>query len=114
MNTVERIYKLCEERGVSIARLEKMCGFSNGYFRKLKKGVLPADRLLIVARCLDVEPAYLYATEGTAKLPSPILESIAYIEEHWDKNKFQSCYRERRRKEPAGKMAGICRRSYRS
>ena len=39
MNTVDRVKSLCKERGVPISRLEKACGFANGYIGQLKKVV---------------------------------------------------------------------------
>lgn len=57
MNTVDRIVKLCQERGISIAKLERECDFANGYLKKLKKDV-PHDRLQIIAAYLGVPVSY--------------------------------------------------------
>ena len=54
MNTVERVKSLCKERGVPVSRLEKACGFANGYIGQLKKGSVPADRLAKIASFFDV------------------------------------------------------------
>lgn len=54
MNTVDRIKGFCKEKGVPISRLEKACGFANGYIGQLKKGSVPADRLAKIARFFDV------------------------------------------------------------
>lgn len=59
MNTVERIKQICKERGIAISRLEKECGFSNGYIRGLKEGKMPSDRLYTVSKFLDVPFEYL-------------------------------------------------------
>lgn len=37
MNTIERVKAICESRKIPISRLERDCGFGNGYFRQLKK-----------------------------------------------------------------------------
>lgn len=37
MNTVDRIKAICKERKIPISRLEKACGFANGYIGQLKK-----------------------------------------------------------------------------
>ena len=54
MNTVDRVKSLCKERGVPISRLEKACGFANGYIGQLKKGSVPADRLAKIAHFFEV------------------------------------------------------------
>ena len=54
MNTVERIKNICKERKIAISKLEKECGFANGYIGQLKKGTMPDDRLNIVADYLNV------------------------------------------------------------
>lgn len=64
MNTVECIKAICKKRKIPISRLEKDCGFSNGYIGQLKKGTLPDDRLQKVAEYLNVNPILL--SFGTA------------------------------------------------
>lgn len=54
MNTVERIKAICRERNIPIARLERECGFANGYIGQLKKGTVPDNRLIIIAKYLGV------------------------------------------------------------
>lgn len=54
MNTVERIKSICKERKIAISKLEKDCGFSNGYIGQLKKGTVPDDRLRIIADYLKI------------------------------------------------------------
>lgn len=67
MNTVERIKALCKERRMAISRLEKECGFANGYISGLRKGTLPDDRLRIVAEYLGVSPSFLSTGEEEQK-----------------------------------------------
>jgi len=59
MDSVELVKKICKERKIPISRLEKDCGFSNGYIRKLKEGKFPSDRLFVIANYLDVSAEYL-------------------------------------------------------
>ena len=59
MDAVERIISMCKSRGIPISRLEKDCGFANGYIRKLKEGKIPADRLFVVADYFKTSPEYL-------------------------------------------------------
>ena len=39
MNTVERVRKICSERGIAISKLEKECGFWNAYIAGLKNAL---------------------------------------------------------------------------
>ena len=68
MNCVERVKALCKERKIPISKLEKDLGFANGYIGQLRKGVLPADRLLQVAEYLDVSTEFLMT--GNEKTPT--------------------------------------------
>lgn len=70
MNTVERIKKICKDRTIPISKLEKDVGFGNGYIGQLKKGVMPDDRLKIVADYLNVSIVYLV----TGKEPEQVIE----------------------------------------
>ena len=67
MDTVERIKELCKRKGIAISRLEKACGFSNGYIRSLREGTMPADRLFKVAAFLNVSPEYLVSGKYSPK-----------------------------------------------
>lgn len=59
MSTVDRIKQICKERRIPLSRLEKDCGFANGYIGQLKKGSLPDDRLVKVAEYLGVSTEYI-------------------------------------------------------
>ncbi len=59
MNEVERVKAICKERRIAISRLEKACGFSNGYIRSLKEGKMPSDRLYAVSVFLELPMEYL-------------------------------------------------------
>ena len=63
MNSVDRIYRICKERKIPISRLERDCGFSNGYIRGLRRGVLPNDRAQIIADYLGISSYYLNTGE---------------------------------------------------
>ena len=51
MSTIENIYKICEERGITPWKLSNELGFSNGYFNMIKKqgSKMRADRVQAVA-----------------------------------------------------------------
>ena len=59
MTAVERVKAICKERHIAISRLEKDCGFGNGYIAQLRKGTFPADRLQKIASYLGVTSQYL-------------------------------------------------------
>lgn len=77
MNTVDRVKSLCKERGVPISRLEKACGFANGYIGQLKKGSVPADRLAKIAKFFDV-PIEIFMEEKT---PDSLAGAIVHSKE---------------------------------
>lgn len=53
-NPAEYIRSVCQQRNIPIAKLEKDCGFSNGYLNPKKLKKLPYDRAVIIANYLDV------------------------------------------------------------
>ena len=71
MNSVERVKRLCKQRRVPIARLERELKFSNGYIGQLRKGVLPYERAVAIAEYFGVTPDYLLTGEETKKEPAP-------------------------------------------
>lgn len=70
MDSVELVKKICKERKIPISRLEKDCGFSNGYIRKLQEGKFPSDRLLVIAEYLDLPVSYLMTGEEPNSEPA--------------------------------------------
>lgn len=66
MNSVELVKQICVERKIPISKLERDCGFSNGYIRKLKEGKFPSDRLLLISQYLDLPISYLLGEENFA------------------------------------------------
>ena len=59
MNSVDRVKKICKDRKIPISKLERELGFSNGYISQLRKGVFPADRLVLIADYLQVSTDFL-------------------------------------------------------
>ena len=55
MNAVELVKEICKERNIPISRLERECGFSNGYISKLKKGYFPIDKAEKIANYLNID-----------------------------------------------------------
>ena len=54
MNTVEIIKELCKKNKIPVSKLEKECGFANGYISQLKKDSIPLNRAIMIANYLDV------------------------------------------------------------
>ncbi len=79
MNTVERIKNVCKERKIPISKLEKECGFSNGYIGQLRKGTMPDDRLRIVADYLKISAEEL-STGEKPEIPNFEPEHLELIE----------------------------------
>ena len=81
-NSVQYVRDLCKQKDIAVARLEKDCGFSNGYLNSKKQTKLPYDRAVKIAEYLDVSaeeilngpkakkesPDELVLTEGEKKL----------------------------------------------
>ena len=88
MNTVERIKSICKERKIAISKLEKECGFSNGYIGQLRKGTVPDDRLRVIAEFLELPVEYLMTGEEK-EIPNPLLadDFTALIELYNSSNK---------------------------
>ena len=63
MTSVERVKTICKERKIPLSRLERECGFANGYIGQLKKGTMPEDRLRKVADYLGVSAEFLATGE---------------------------------------------------
>lgn len=83
MTSVDLVKKLCKERSIPISKLERDCGFANGYIRNLREGKLPSDRLGKIAEYLGLsisdlvtgqpQPTY-YFNEDAAKMAQSIYE----------------------------------------
>ena len=59
MTTVERVIRECKEKNIPLSKIERELGFGNGYFRSLKKGDLPYERLEKVSQYLGISMEWL-------------------------------------------------------
>lgn len=95
MNSVDMVKEICKERNIPISKLERECGFSNGYIRSIKKGMFPADRMKKIADYLGVNVSDLmedtdvpkngqrdeyYWNEDARDLAQFLMENPAYKE----------------------------------
>lgn len=69
MTVVDRILDLCVQRGVSVARCERECGYSNGYLRKMQGKDMPTGKLQAAADFFGVSVAYLATGERGETVP---------------------------------------------
>ena len=58
-NSVQLVRDICKQRSIPIAKLEKDCGFANGYLNPKKQTKLPYDRAIVIAEYLDISPDYI-------------------------------------------------------
>ena len=110
MNSVEKVKAICKEMKIPISKLERDLGFSNGYIRGIKKGMLPADRMKKIADYLSVSEEYLinddkskdnkghfayYVDEETAKLAQemfddPDLRALHHMKKNMNPESFKA------------------------
>ena len=53
-NGVEYVRKLCKDRKIAVSKLERDCGFSNGYLNPKKVSKIPYERAVLIAKYLNV------------------------------------------------------------
>lgn len=61
---------LCQERKIPIAKLERNCGFANGYLNPKKMSKLPYDRAVTIAEYLNVSVDLILTGETKAPTES--------------------------------------------
>lgn len=54
-NGVEYVRKICKDKKIAISKLEKDCGFSNGYLNPKKVSKIPYDRATLIAEYLNID-----------------------------------------------------------
>lgn len=81
MTTVERIREVCKNKGIPISKLERDCGFSNGYINSLKKGTVPEHKLSKIAERLEVSQNYLLTGEDDDELREMALSRLRFAVE---------------------------------
>ena len=69
-NSVQMVRDLCKTRNIPIAKLEKDCGFSNGYLNPKKMAKIPYDRAVLIAEYLGVSADLILTGEENKKAPT--------------------------------------------
>lgn len=59
MNSVDLVKKICKERKIPLSRLERELGYGNGYIGQLRKGSIPYDRAVDIAKYLGIDLQFL-------------------------------------------------------
>ena len=54
-NGVEYVRELCKKKKIAISKLEKDCGFSNGYLNPKKVNKIPYERAVLISKYLNVD-----------------------------------------------------------
>lgn len=68
MTMYEKIVKLAERKGVSVAQVERDLGFSQASLRKTQQHTPSVEKVRAIARYFDVSMDYLY---GNSELEKP-------------------------------------------
>ena len=79
-NSIQYVREICKEREIPVSRLERDCGFANGYLNPQKLRKLPYDRAVIIARYLDLSIDYLLTGEDRNQLPADGRQPISDAE----------------------------------
>lgn len=75
----EKIKKLCLEKGITVAALERVCGFGNGTIRKWDEHAPSHERVKKVADYFNVSVAFIRSEKETKKDPADM--SIGEVDE---------------------------------
>ena len=67
MNSVDLVKKICKERKIPLSRLERELGYGNGYIGQLRKGTIPSDRAVDIAKYLGIDLQYLLSGGVTSE-----------------------------------------------
>lgn len=76
-NLLENVQRLCKERNMSIAALERECGLGNATIKKWSTSVPSGDRLIRVADYFNVSVDYLLGREEESGDLNSIYFSLA-------------------------------------
>lgn len=85
-DSVDYVRGVCEKHGIPVSKLEKDCGFSNGYLNPKKLKKIPYDRAIVIAEYLSrFEPVTAeYIMTGKEKAPTTDGERDDELAEYLD------------------------------
>ncbi len=64
MNLKEKVKMLCEERGISVYKMEKALGIANGSVKHWDTSMPSGDKILALSRYFNVNPEYFLVEEN--------------------------------------------------
>ena len=67
-SSVEYIRHICKQRKIAIRKLEKDCGFANGYLNPKQK-TIPYERAVIIAEYLKISVDEIFGTSKEKNSP---------------------------------------------
>ena len=67
MEISEKVKELCKNKGITVAKLEKECGFANGYIARIRTFTIPAFRLHRIEQYFNL-PAYSLIDDEDVRL----------------------------------------------
>lgn len=75
-NSVQFVRDMCKEKKIPIAKLEKECGFCNGYLNPKKMSKIPYDRAVTIGEYLGVSASVILTGNETEKEKSPTEQTL--------------------------------------
>ena len=87
MNAIELVKRVCQERGISIAKLERACGFSNGYIGKNTKGYFPIEKASKIADYLGIDVGLLAGIKAESETKYYLNDESARVAQEMFENK---------------------------
>lgn len=88
----EQIQRLCEERNITIARVERECGFANATIRKWSQSTPSAESLAKVADYFEVSIDALLGRTAYGLSPNAIQYAKKFDELPDDKKQLAMAY----------------------
>lgn len=70
LNSVQYVRSVCREKNIPIAKLEKECGFANGYLNPKKIAKIPYDRAQLISKYLAIPVEAILEGGENKKTPS--------------------------------------------
>ena len=109
MQMVERIKKICKQKGTNISNLEKELGFGNGNIRRWDERVPSVERVYILAKRLSVSVDYLLTGKEASELSEEeqkLVELYRLADDRGKKNIIRTAEAERMEQESSASKIG--------
>lgn len=95
MSICERIKELCNERGLSMYRVERDCGFGNGSIMKWENSSPKVENIIKLADYFEVSVDYLLGRERVAEENAILADKIDFdISTNYGADYLEKIYKE--------------------